>query len=181
MSLREATRQILDSDRPAEWLRLADLYMNTYNQMPETFVLPAQHAMLKPVIDTFKSDLERFVLYVQAIRDQYGPGEKRVELQKLYRTILVRQMQQSRRSRVGRALKVVETMLNRGLGPDERERVSRKLDQHWARRRQLYLEGARRGTDKGRLSSDERSELLNEFWAEVDAEIDRRELPMFKL
>lgn len=181
MTLRDATRTILGSESPAEWLRLADMYIGSFNQMPSSFVLPAQHAVLKPVIEAFHSSTEAFVKYIQAIRDQYQPGDQRAELQMLYRTVLTRSVQQSRRARVARAITVAETMFGRSLDPDERDRVTKKLEQYWAQRRMQFLKSARGSTDKGRLRSDERTELLKQFWAEIDGEIERRDLPMFKL
>jgi hypothetical protein len=157
------------------------MYIGSFNQMPDAFVLPAQHAVLKPVIEAFNLDTATFVNYIRAIRDQYEPGQQKVELQRLYRTILTRSVQQSRRGRVHRAIVATEKMLGRTLDPDERDRVTLKLEQHWAHRRLEFLKSARSTTDKGRLNTDERSEKLQEFWDEIDAEIARGELPMFKL
>lgn len=181
MSLRETTQAILGADDPAEWLRLADMYIATFNQMPASFVLPAQHAVLKPAIVAFHHDPATFARYIEAIRDQFPPGDKKIGLHRLYRTVLTRVVQQDRRARMARALVAVEKMIGRPLTTDERERVIHKLEQHWAYRRMQFLKAARSSTAKGRLSSDERAEMLKQFWEEIDAEIERRELPMFRL
>lgn len=181
MSLRDATQSILASEDPANWLQLADMYIGSFNQMHSSFVLPAQHKVLAPIIEAFHDDGETFIKYIKAIRDQYQPGSHKSAIQAVYRTILTRVVQQGRRARLARALAVTEAVVGRPLEPDERARVGRKLEQHWALRRLQYLKAARGKVESGRLSSDERAELLQDFWHEIDDEISRRELPMFKL
>lgn len=173
MDIRDATRAILAAQSPAEWLRFADMYIVSSNQMPEAFVLPTEHAVLRPVIESFRGDPSLFAKYIQAIRDQYLPGEQKAELQMLYRTVLTRSVQQARRARLGRALEVVEIMHGRRLEPDERERVARNLEETWANRWMQFLKSARGSTGTGRLRADERGELLKQFWAEIDDEIER--------
>lgn len=180
MNLREATRVILASKKPDEQLKLADMYIDAYNKMPSTFVLPAQMAALKPLVDTFHANLDSFTRYARALRDALPPGSERSAMHQFYRTLNTRLVQRVGRSRDARALAVVEEMLHRELDPDERDRVLVKLNQFWSRRRREFLEAARRSTEKGRLNTDERSTLLVEFWAQIDEEIERRELPMFK-
>lgn len=180
MSLREATKEILDSDNPAELLRLADMYIESFNKMPEAFVLPAKHVILRPVIEAFSDDLDAFVRYIHAVREQFPPGLKRADLQMFYRTILTRSVQQSRRQRLSRAVAVMEQVVGRRLEREERERVAKRLEQNWASRRMDFLKSHRGATDKGRLRSDERSELLEEFWGQIDAEIAQRDLPMLR-
>lgn len=83
------------------------------------------------------------------------------------------EVQQSRRSRLGRALEVVEVICGRRLEPDERERIARNLEETWAQRRSEYLKAARSKTSTGRLSPDERAEQVRAFWEMVDGEIAR--------
>lgn len=181
MDLRAATRTILDSDEPADWLQLADMYIASFVAMPDSFVLPAQHAVLAPVVNAFYDNDVAFAEYVRALRDELPKGARRAAVHYVFRTINGRATQQVRRARMARALLVVEAMLGRKLEPDERKRVAAKLEQHWATRRREFLKAARGSTHKGRLTTDEQSALLKEFWDEIDAEIARRELPMFKV
>lgn len=99
-----------------------------------------------------------------------------VELQFQHRLTQSREVQQSRRLRLGRALEVVEAICGRRLEPDERERGARNLEETWAQRRSEYLKAARSKTSRGRLSSDERAEQVRAFWAMVDGEIARGEV-----
>lgn len=181
MTLRDSTRYILNAERPEEWLHLADMYIGSYNQMPDAFVLPADHAILQPVIAAFHNDIDAFIAYIEAIRNHYPPGDQRLSIHTLYRTILTRSIQQSRRDRRARALAAVERAMNRKLDADEREAVGNKLEQRWASDRREFLKSHRALSVNGRLSTDVRAALLKQFWAEVDDAIARGDLPIFKL
>ena len=181
MDLREASRFIVESDQPAEQLRLADMYIHSFNQMPQSFVLPADHAILKPVIEAFHDDIDLFVKYVRAIRDQLPAGDDKVDVQHLYRTLVTRTVQQARRARIHRALEVVESIVGRQLDQDERDRVATKLERLWAYKRMEVMKQARGDTTKGRLSSDVRADVLKGFWDAVDRDIENRHLPIFNI
>lgn len=181
MTLREATRHILDSEEPAKWLELADMYMKSYKQLPDVFVIPADHAILQPVVAAFHADPEAFIDYIKAIRDMTQPGDERIKLHDLYRTIITRRVMGVRRQRVQNALRAVERALNRPLDPDEAARVSTKLEQHWAKRRRDFLKSQRALTAKGRLSTDVQNSVLKQFWSEIDEEISRGDLPIFSI
>lgn len=170
------TKAILAAQSPVEWLRLADMYIMRSSQAPGEFALPAEHAVLSPVIESFRNDPDAFPLYILEIRDQLQPGDRRRDVNLLYRITRDRILQQSRRLRLGRALEVVDVICGRRLEPDERERVARNLEQYWAQRRREYLKAARSKTSTGRLSSDERAEQVRAFWEMVDGEITRGEV-----
>jgi len=74
MDIGEATKAILAAQSPVEWLRLADMYIMRSSQAPGEFALPAEHAVLSPVIESFRSDPNAFALYILEIRDQLQPG-----------------------------------------------------------------------------------------------------------
>lgn len=93
------------------------------------------------------------------------------ELQYQRRLIRSQEVQQSRRSRLEQALEAVEYISGRSLEHDERERVARNLEETWAQRRSVYLKAARSKTSTGRLSLDERADLVKAFWEMVDGEI----------
>lgn len=171
MELRDSTLALITSSNPATLLKLADKYIETYNAVPDRFVLPREHVVLKPVIESFHDSLGDFVAYLRAIRN-YLSGVEKDEVHRLYRTILTRHVQQVRRSRVERALKSVEKMLGRKLDSDERKRLGRKLEQHWHARREA-LRRANKGAAQGQG-------MFDEFWKTIDTEIENGDLPMFK-
>lgn len=176
MELRDTTQAILDSGNPAALLRMADKYITLYNSSPELFVLPRDHVILRPIIEVFHDNLGDFVEYVKAIRNVLE-GVTKADVHEVFRTIATRHIQQVRRGRAERAIRVIERLLNRGLDADEKSRLVRKLEQHWGARRIALLKHHKAS---GRLSVDERAVLLKEFWDQVDKEIDEGDLPMFK-
>ena len=113
-TIRDATYAILDSEHPDGWLRLADTYIGNYNALPKSFVLPREHATIKPIIDVYYNDLAGFVEYIKAIRDTLT-GEPKRTVHELYRTISTRYVQQVRRRRADNALRAVEKALGRPL------------------------------------------------------------------
>jgi len=176
MDIGETTKVILAAQSPVEWLRLADMYIMRSSQAPGEFALPAEHAVLSPVIESFRCDPDAFAQYILKIRDQLQPGGRRGDVNLLYRITRDRIFQQSRRLRIGRALEVVDVICGRRLEPDERDRMIAKLEQHWAQRRREYLKEARVKTEKGQLSADERGELAKAFWMMIDGEVARGEI-----
>ena len=176
MDIGEATKVILAAQSPVEWLRLADMYIMRSSQAQGEFALPAEHAVLSPVIESFRSDPNAFPHYILEIRDRLQPGDRRRDVNLLYRITRDRILQQSRRLRSGRALGVVDVICGRRLEPGERERVARNLEQHWAQRRSESLKAARSKTSTERLNLDERAEQVRAFWEMVDGEIARGEV-----
>jgi hypothetical protein len=152
-------------------LRLADRYITQFTEMPENFVLPREHVTLKPIIESFHDSLADFVAYVRAIRNNLD-GVEKSQVHEFYRTVYTRYVQQTRRARIEKALKVIEKTLGRPLDAEEKQRVARKLEQHWQARREM-LRRANKGTPHG-------AGLFETFWEQVEKEIDEGDLPMFK-
>lgn len=179
MELRDSTQTILHSPKPSALLELADNYIEMFNDLKDAFILPRDHAALRPLIEVFYDDLDGFVAYTKAIRNQLTQSERQ-DVHLFYRRIATRRLQQTRRDRVERALAQIEKTLKRTLDGDERTRVISKLEQHWGKRRREYLDAHRRKSKHGRLSLDARAEILEVFYREIDEEITRNEIPQFK-
>lgn len=169
--------KLFSDPRAAEKLRLADSYILQQQRFGSDFVLPEEHEELQPIIDRYGKNLEKFVAYVRDIRNSVEPRKSAyVALHELYRMLEVRLVQQQRRERAKRAL----TWLSRKhprLSSEQRLRWLRKLEQLWGKQRMQYMDVERRKTAKGRLSTEEREEILAEFWKEIDRQVDAGELP----
>jgi hypothetical protein len=176
MELRETTQTILKSAMPAVLLRLADKYIESYNEMRESFVLPREHVILLPIIEVFHDNLGDFVEYIKAIRNNLS-GVVKTEVHEFYRTISTRYVQQVRRKRAERSLESLSRMIGRQLEPDEKVRVVKMLEKHWGARRTAML---KRAAEDGDLTVNVRAKLLVDFWKQIDKEIDEGDLPMFK-
>jgi hypothetical protein len=174
MDLRTTTGKLLRDPDPAQWLRLADSYIQAYNRIPDKFVLPAQHAFLKPIIESFAQDTQALSRYILALRDAVDGGA-RDELHALYRTISMRALQTDRRARIKRAVSVLEEQYRRSgraLDHDELQRVSRFVEQTWGDMRMQAMAMAREQLKAKRLTVEERAIELSAFWRTIDAALD---------
>lgn len=177
MSLPELTDHLAVDPQAADKLRLADSYMLQQHRLGRHFRVPEEHAEISPIIERYSKNLIKFVAYVKSLRDQAPPRSGGYfALHELYRTLEVRMIQQQRRERARRAYSWLERGHPR-LTYEQKQRWLRKLEQQWGRERMDFLEERRRKTGTGRLSTEEREELLQEFWSKVDQAVDRGDLP----
>lgn len=177
-TLSESVDHLLENpDLVANRLSNADRYMQAYTEDPQGFILPKEHAFLKPIIDAYVYDLGRFVEFIVTVRDclpKDTVGWERT--QDLYRRIMGRHTQQVRRERADRAIAKAQEMYG---GTDFHTRLKwvSSLEHGWAKRRLAHLADRREKTKDGRLSSEERAEALLEFWDEIDTEINEGKVP----
>ena len=73
-----------------------------------------------------------------------------------------------------RALELYERK-NPKASYEDKMRWLRKTEQTWGRRRMATLEEYRRRTVFGRLTTEEREEILKDFWRDIDKEIKHRQ------
>jgi hypothetical protein len=175
VTLNELTDWLLykDPDHAAELLDMADRYIDLYNEGPSRFILPSDHAMLAPLIGLYAAKPIGLVGYVRGVRDSFPANSAIYQpLHKLYRRLSGRYVQQVRRERMNRAMaKAIELY---GDAPYQTKRVwLDKLERMWAQRRLRHQTMHRTG--RSRLSRDELSDVLAEFWDMIDAEIEAGE------
>jgi hypothetical protein len=177
MSLPELTDHLVKDPHVADKLRLADSYMLQQQRVGRDFALPREHMDLLPIIDRYSKSFHKFVAYVKSVRDTVPPRSTNyVTLHELYRMLEVRLVQQGRRERARRALMWLEGQYPT-LNYDQRQRWLRKLEQSWGKERMQALDNARRKTSRGRVSTEEREEILEQFWDEIDQRVERGDLP----
>lgn len=172
------TDALLTNHDAVRWLRLADNYIQMYNKAPRYFILPRAHARVKPLIEVYADDLAGFVRYILGVRDSF-PADSRShgELHKLYRTVSTRALQQERRYRLNLAVERAVQLRGTPATTETKQLWARKMEQEWGRRRMQRMASVRAMTTRKRLSVDERTQVLEDFWAEIDAEIARGALP----
>lgn len=179
--LRETTNWLLHEQDIGKWIRLADSYIQAYNRIPNQFVLPREHAALKPVIDAFALDTQAFAQYIRAMRDG-SEGAAYDELHEIYRTISVRALQAQRRTRLRRATLImvprVEKALGRPLRYDDEVVLSKFIEQRWGSMRMDAMAEARNERSVKRLPSEDRSVLLEQFWQSLDKALEREDVPL---
>lgn len=181
MDLRQTTEWLLRAPDIGKWLRLADSYIQSYNRIPNQFVLPREHAILKPVIDAFALDTQAFATFIRALRDGCD-GVAYDELHEIYRTVSVRALQAQRRTRIRRATLLlapkVEDALGHPLRYDDEVVLSKFIEQRWGVMRMSAMAQARNERTKKRLPTEERSVLLEQFWRNLDKSLDAGEVPL---
>jgi hypothetical protein len=145
--------------------------------MGDAFALPARYADMKPFIDVFVGDAKLWRDFVVSVRNALiYKAPARLEVQELFRTIDIRITQRERRERLARA---VAAALDKHLIVDDykvKTEYANLLTRDWLRRKETLLRSHREG-GKQRLTVDYRRTLLDEFWAKIDAEIEKGELP----
>lgn len=102
------------------------------------------------------------------------------DVQRVYRRINGRYIQQQRRERMDRA--VAKATERYGEVPFmHRMQWMAALEHRWANRRLDFLEANRQRYDNDRLPSEDRAELLAEFWEGIDNEIYEGNVPNWNL
>jgi hypothetical protein len=178
MDMDRVTQKLIDDPKAAEQLKFADIYIDQYHRMgAKSFSLPTEHAHLKPIIERYADDLPKFVEFVKGVRDEVEPrSETYISLHELYRTLQVRLVQQIRRDRAARALAWLEKHYPKATMKQKADWLH-KLEQRWGRERFAAMDAARSKGKRDRLTTEEREEVLDQFWREVDDDIKEGSLP----
>lgn len=172
-----------------KWLSVADKHMQSYAQehkksqaeKPITFLLPKAHAFMRPLIETYASNIEAFTEYLIGLRDRFDRNSAAYkEVQKVYRRINGRYIQQQRRERMERAVAKAEKLYGK-IPFMQRMQWMAKLEHQWAKQRLDFLEAQRARHENDRLPAEDRVERLAEFWENIDTEINEGKLPNWNL
>ncbi len=181
MDFREATRALMRRSDIASQLRLADSYIQAYNRVPDQFVLPADHAILKPIIEAFASNTSAFAQYIKTLRDA-SESKDYDELHDLYRTIDMRALQSARRSRIRKAVAVLLPEFSAALGRDltyeEQLKAARFIEHRWGAMRVAHMSEERSKHNKGRLPAEERTTSLSQFWSNIETSLENNNVPL---
>lgn len=168
-------------DKVAEWLNLADKYMQSYVADPKIFLLPSAHKVLTAIIATYANNLEGFIQYIIEARDSFDKSSSQwLSVQRVYRRVNGRHVQQVRRERSYRAIEKATEL----FGPIEyhaRLQWVSDLEHEWAQRRLLFLDGQRASFKNDRIPATDRIEMLFEFWNDIDTEIFEGKIPNWNL
>lgn len=175
MTLKKVTLFLMRAPDAEMWLRQAYAHMKTYNDLQGNFVLPAEHAMLAPIISAFAKDAFAFAEYVKALRDG-ATAEGYDALHDIYRTVYTAAHQAERRPRIWRATVLLAPQLEARLGTtvtyDMKVRVARFVEQRWKAMRMAHMAADRKERKLKRLSAEDRTASLAEFWRSIDAALE---------
>jgi hypothetical protein len=182
MDLRTTTTHLLNAPDIGQWLRRADNYIQAYNRMREGFTLPADHAILRAVIEAFAADAAAWADYIRALRDAVE-GAAYDDLHDLYRTTSIRALQVIRRTRLRKAVLLlqpeIENLLGRAINYTEQTQVASGLEQIWGAARMALMSRERKEVTANRLSSEERAAILTAYWKDIDNKLAKGVVPLF--
>jgi hypothetical protein len=170
-------RLLKHPDRICDRLNVLDKHMQSYDQQHQTVLLPAGYDFLQPLAAAFARDLGGFSVFVLGLRDSFDRRSRQfVDIQKLYRRVNGRYVQQSRRERMARAAEKAEQLFGPVPYP-QRIQWMTDVEHGWAKRRISFLKVARKTSGEQHLPTEDRAEALLEFWDNIDTEIHDGRLP----
>jgi hypothetical protein len=177
MNLQDTIERLLAAKEPVDALEQIDKYIRARERIDADLRIPERDAWLAPVVDAYTGQLDAWVRFIAHVRDDHiAPAS--VDWQAahaLYRRVLLRATQRSRRERLDRACAKAVELGILADSFDARTAYAKKCTAEWVEHKMLALKERRAG--KLHLSVAERAEALEQFWREVDADIERGVLP----
>lgn len=170
-------RLLKDPDKIYDRLNVVDKHMQSYDQAHQVVLLPAGHEFLQPLATTFVHNLGGFADFILELRDGFDRKSRLfVDLQKLYRRVNGRHVQQARRERMARAIIKAEELCGPVPYP-KRIQWMTDVEHEWAQRRIAFLADVRKRSGEQHLATEDRAEALLEFWEIIDTDIHEGRLP----
>jgi hypothetical protein len=174
-TLRSATADLLRQHDVPEQIKLCDAMIAAYNKVPEKFVLPRQYSGLRPIIANFADDPQGWSEYIRIVRDAVD-GAAYDAMHEIYRSISTRVLQQIRRARVRKAVKVLCGRIGRATGVeppyDEQLVIGRRIELMWKKQRAEAISLARSEYRNNRQPFEDKTEMLDAFWKEIDSKLE---------
>ena len=171
--IRDCTDVLLKSPSSiSKMLSAADKHMQTKMADPDMFLVPKVHEFLVPVIDAYSNDAQGFIDYIVRIRDNFDKSDKTwADIQKVYRRVNGRTVQQIRRERASRACAKAQEIYGETDYHSRLQWVA-DLEHEWAGRRLEFMQAHRSRYKSDRLDTETRADVLEDFWAIIDKEIE---------
>lgn len=177
-TLKELRETLTSISHPERLLKLADEYLRRFEEMGDSFILPAEHAIVKPVLEFYKGDLDGWVKFVKGTRDRLDKHSDEFKgIHEFYKVLNVRAIQRRTRAVIDVATEVARL---KGLIADNwmvKQHYARRCVQAWKLRKDQLMDEVRRTAPKGRISQDHREALLKDFWAMIAEEVNNGEVP----
>lgn len=178
MTLRDVRDTLLQIAHPDRVLRYADGLMELRRKHGDNFTLTSADAWLLPLLEFYTEDLDGWCKFVKNVRDRLEPkSEEYVGVHEFYKVIYVRNVQ--RRTRNLTAIST-DLAVKRRLIPnafETKQRYAKRCIQYWSLKRRTLLANARLANPKKRLTLEEQDEILADFWAQIELEVNNGEIP----
>lgn len=177
-TLKELRQTLLTISHPERVLRMADHYLAEFEKLGDSFVLPAEYKIVKPVLEYYANDIGGWVKFLKGTRDRLPRGSDEYhEVHELYKVVNVRAIQRRTRALIDAATDVA---CRKGLLDntwDAKQRYAKRCIQAWKMRKDNMLDAIRRVSPTGRVSQDHRERELAAFWQLVEQEVNNGEVP----
>lgn len=171
-----AAQWILTSYDPQEYVVLADMYIEMYTRSPSSFRIPQEHAQLMPIIEAYYNKLGDFVGFVRDLRDAVTKDQY-ADMHEMFRRVQSRHVQIERRRRLARAIHLIEENLHLTFNYEQKKSVETWLERYWGLERTSRLNDVREASINHRLSTEERAEICDLFWADLDNKLKHNIVP----
>ena len=179
LTLDEACDYLIRAPKRAELIAAVDELILSYRKNPKVFVMPNYYNHLVVLVETFAEDEVGWREWIKELTAVFPKkSDERMELQAMVkRKIESRVDAYVRRQRQEAAALARERRYGPFLEPGERTAYKTKNHALWALQRKLALARYRRDTGQSRVPQDERDELFDDFWQQVDDLIRTDQVP----
>jgi len=160
---------LMDPEARAPVFKVADYYLVKYDGTPELTVIPREHIYARPVVEAFSGDS---LAYVKWLRKLVANNLERGSAA----AVIIGSVAKDAQSRgINRRRRLLETeavrqALKKGAVKDttlEKGRYKRRVSEWIKAYYKAFLDGHRKTTHNGRLSNEERDELITKFWDDL--------------
>lgn len=175
-TFRAARTFIRTSDTPARQLTLVNEYIQHKEKLGKDFIMPTEREVLSPIVDEFVGKLPSWLAFLREMRDSFpARSAVRADVHELFRTVDIRLTQREMRRRLNAAVAVA---IQKGIIKDDSPSKVAYIDRCkklWILRRKMLLKSHRDVVKV--LPEEQQRQILDEFWANIDAEIKNGEVP----
>lgn len=154
-----AVNALIAESQYAKRVRMIYDLIEEWDDAPRIFA--GKLAVLNPLVDIGLDDigkLERLLKLAESKR-RLLPQIRRVDYQ--------RELMQEKRSRLAKAVQLEQMVRGVAMKPAEKKRYREAMQSGWMAKRDAFIAA------KGVLSWKDRNAATQEFWASIDAELDR--------
>lgn len=167
-----ATNKLYDVERAVPHLKTLDAYIQARGKN-EHLVLSESMQWLQPLGDYLAENPGRYMGWLKALADgrRHADAIDVAEMIAFRRTTYQRFHMARRRRRLQLAQAMFESLHKRKLRGEELDVALRKLERKWMEQRDEFLAAKAAG---GTLPFDVKNELIDEFWSEIEAKLEKK-------
>jgi hypothetical protein len=160
---------LADPEVNAPVFKIADYYLVKYDENAEAFLIPHDHAFVKPVVEAFAGESMAYAKWLRKLTGNYlvKGSPPAVIIGEVAKAAQCRGINRRKRYLEGEAIRqaVIKGMIQDK--PVDKQRYKRRVSEVIKREYKALLDGVRAKTKGGRISVEERDEIVTAFWDEL--------------